>query len=218
MWRARGGNRPDGRLSVGLRTVRPVLLHHCCVVCDRPGEVLCHPCAGRLAPPRSLPPPLGIDVCDALFDYASARRVVMALKNGNRRDLVGWLGAAIAARLEVPEGAVVTWAPTGASRRRGRGYDQAELLARAVARRSGLPCVAILRRAGGPPQAGRSALERWASPSFTARSACAGCMVVVDDVVTTGATLTAAARGLRAAGAAQVLAAVVARSAGRGAG
>jgi predicted amidophosphoribosyltransferase len=98
---------------------------------------------------------------------------------------------------------LVTWAPTSASRRRERSYDQAEVLARAVAWRLGVPCRRLLRRAdGSPPQTGRTREERLDDgPAFEARRRVRGTVLLVDDVVTTGATLRAAEAALRAAGA-----------------
>ena len=84
---------------------------------------------------------------------------------------------------------MVTWAPTSNRRVRGRGYDQAEVIARAVARQLGVPCVRLLYRAHGTPQTGKSRSERLVGPAFRARRPRKGLAVlVVDDVVTTGAT------------------------------
>lgn len=102
---------------------------------------------------------------------------------------------------------VVTWAPTSPKRRRRRGYDQSELLARAIARRLGLPCRRLLVRDRSGPQTGRSRRDRLEQgPTFTARPMRRPCRVlVIDDVVTTGSTLRAAGHALHMAGAAQVV-------------
>jgi predicted amidophosphoribosyltransferase len=134
----------------------------------------------------------------------------------------------VGARLAVSMGAlvagvatafdVVTWAPTSVERRRERGFDQAELLARRIAREVGLPSPALLRRAHGPPQTGRHAAERHLGPCFTVvapRSrlgAIPASVLLVDDVVTTGATLTSAARALRQAGVTTVVGLAAART------
>jgi predicted amidophosphoribosyltransferase len=173
------------------------------------------PCAAcRATLPRApvLVPPGGCDVCRALLAYeANARRLVTRLKYANDRVALGWLADGLAGLLTPPAGAVVTWAPTSARRRRERGYDQAELLARAVARRWRVPCRGLLRRGSGPPQTGRSLADRWSgvplvpAPGLVRRAGRAGRsapthVVVVDDVHTTGSTLRSAALALRSAG------------------
>lgn len=189
-----------------------MLVRHLCALCDRAGAIVCERCAGQLTRAPSLPLPRHVDSCLAVFDYSSARPLVTSLKNGDRRDLVGWLAEQMVRGIELPAGAAVTWAPTGRARRRARGYDQAELLARAVARRLGRRCLPMLERLPGPAQKGRSAGERLGNPSFAVVRRCPVEVLLVDDVVTTGATLAAAARALRSGGATVVHAAVVARS------
>jgi predicted amidophosphoribosyltransferase len=143
---------------------------------------------------------------------ATARGTITALKNRGERARITALADLLADRVPPIDGLVVTWAPTGAGRRRSRGYDQAELLARAVARRRGLRVAPLLRRLPGPAQAGRSAGDRRANPRFAARRACAHPVLLIDDVATTGATLSAAAAALRTAGAPEVHGLVVARA------
>jgi len=164
----------------------------------------------RPAPP--LPAPPSLTSCRALVAYdAEAAAALLALKNGGHRGLVRPLAAALVRLVPAVDGLVVTWAPTSARRRHARGYDQAELLARALARQAGLGARPLLRRQAGPAQAGLGARARRSNPRFTARR-CPWPVLVVDDVATTGATLAAAAAALRAAGAPEVHGLVVARA------
>jgi predicted amidophosphoribosyltransferase len=100
-------------------------------------------------------------------------------------------------------GATLVAVPAHPSRARARGYDQAALLAAALARRTGAPLARPLRR-GGPAlrQLGASRAERLrrGRVAITATGAAPRRVVLVDDVHTTGATLDACARALRAAG------------------
>jgi predicted amidophosphoribosyltransferase len=134
------------------------------------------------------------------------RRLLHSLKYRNGRAVAGALGSAMAALVDPGEVDVVTWAPTSATRRRARGYDQAEVLARAVARHLGVPRRRLLRRTDHTgPQTGRRRAERLArAPTFVPARAVSGRVLVVDDVVTTGATLHAASSALLAAGATSV--------------
>jgi predicted amidophosphoribosyltransferase len=180
-----------------------------------PGGGLSHglPTVGGVLPPPRLPAPPGLASCRAVIAYdEGARRELVGLKNrGERHRVTRWADAL--ARL-VPEepGLVVTWAPTSDPRRRRRGFDHAELLARAVARRRGLRVARLLRRRPGAAQAGRPAAERQHGPVFVARRRGAAPVLVVDDVCTTGATLRAAAQVLLEAGAPRVHGLVVARA------
>lgn len=195
-----------------------MLLPRACPVCHRAGQAPCPECRRQLRPARSLPAPPLVDSCVALLDYAGAgREVVARVKYRNARSSLGYLADGMAALVDRDEVDVVTWAPTTAARRRQRGFDQSELLARAVARRLGRPCRALLRRVAGPAQTGRDLAERRRGPAFQARGSPAGQRVLlVDDVVTTGATVTAAARTLRANGATTVQVAAAARTFPRG--
>lgn len=157
----------------------------------------------------------GLDGCWSLLPYDGAgRELVARLKYRNDRAAIGWLADGMASLLAPPAGAVVTWVPTTRRRRRRRGFDQAALLARAVARRWRVPPVDLLRRDGGLAQTGRSRPERADGVPVEARRPLRspGPVVLVDDVVTTGATLRSGADVLRRAGATWVGALTAART------
>jgi predicted amidophosphoribosyltransferase len=137
----------------------------------------------------------------------TARRLVLGLKYRNARTVADALAIrlveTLADRCAVD---VVTWAPTSARRVAQRGYDPAELLARAVARRLGKPCRRLLRRGRrSSPQTGKDRASRLAGPVFHAKPLWRPRRILlVDDVTTTGATLRRASDALVAAGASAV--------------
>jgi len=189
-------------MSEALGSVATVLIERACAACGRPGPVLCVACVHAFRPPPALAPPPGLDTFDALVRYeGAARDLVLALKYRNTRPALGVLTRALAELARAHQPSAVTFAPTTSPRRRERGYDQAELLARGVARRLHLPMRRLLDRAEGPAQTGRSRVARLDGPHLTARRRVGGSILVIDDVCTTGATLAAAAAALRGAGA-----------------
>jgi len=162
-------------------------------------------------------PPDVIAAARAPFAFeGSARASVHNLKYRGVRGVGRALGAAMATC--APPGAdVVTWVPLSRRRRAARGFDQAKVLAVAVGRETGLPVRALLRRATATgPQAKRDAAERRSAMrgSFEVRdrSPVAGCVLLVDDVLTTGATAAACAEELLDHGASRVTLVVAARA------
>jgi ComF family protein len=151
------------------------------------------------------------------------RAALHALKYSGERRLAQPLGAAAAARWQEAAigGDVLVHVPVHRARRAVRGYDQAELLARAAAARLGLPALpALSRQHATTPQFGLDRALRAANVSgafaIDTRHAAAvegRWVVLVDDVVTTGATLAACAAALVGTGAVAVSALAVAREA-----
>ena len=111
---------------------------------------------------------------------------------------------------------VITWAPVSRRRLRKRGYDQSHLLAEAAARALGMPCIRLLdKTADTPPQSGLKDPARRRANVAGVYAAVAGApitgarILVIDDVFTTGATLSECARTLLMAGAERVDCAVL---------
>jgi ComF family protein len=180
-----------------------------CEGCGRRLGALCSECAARLGRPAEVAPVPGVDRVLARWEYAgAARELILALKLRGARAAARPLVEAMRAQVlrEGLLGDVVTWVPGRARDRRRRGYDHAEVLGKGVARAIGLPGSALLRRTGEPVDQTRlTAAERRVNlqGAFVAEAR-AGGVVVVDDLITTGATATACAEALRAAGAATV--------------
>ncbi|MEJ2288809.1 MAG: phosphoribosyltransferase family protein [Deinococcales bacterium] len=181
--------------------VRPAGVRGCCPRCRRRA-----PRPGRNAQALWLGPytgPLG--------------RTVRALKYRSAGRLATWLGEALAAEV-----AASGWHPTlacgvplHASRRRQRGYDQAALLAARTARVLGVPYRPVLRRIRPTrPQArlGRRERRTNVAGAFESEPVTGASVLLIDDVLTTGATAAACSEALLAAGAREVRIAVVARS------
>ena len=204
-----------------------------CVLCGRGRAHLCHECASELRAPPAAALPTGLDHLVVLCAYEGVgSQLVLALKRHNRRGALPLLGAALADAVgstvrgaptgavgmppTTPSGAaVVTWAPTTPARHRARGFDQSRLLARSVAGRLGLPCRRLLRRRSREVT-GATRAERLGGVTFGVSVAAvgrvAGEVVLVDDVVTAGATMSAAASALRSAGATSVTGVALART------
>jgi len=166
----------------------------------------------------------GVDLAVAVHHYDQViRRFVLAAKNGGRQDVLRRLGRQLAGALgdtSVPVSAgwmsrdpVVVWVPAGRDHRRRRGYDQGRLLARAVGHSLGFSVRPLLSRAGGETQEGRDRADRLTGPRLRCRVRRAPAVVVlVDDVITTGASLTSAAAALRRSGTERIIGVAVASS------
>jgi predicted amidophosphoribosyltransferase len=174
-----------------------------CAACRRPGAsegVLCRACAGtleRLEP--AAVPVAGMSVWAPVSYVGPARAIVRRLKFHGATALAGHMAASMAAG--APEEMLrypLVPVPSPARRRRARGFCHAALLAEALGEQAGLPVLELLERVGAGRQVGRARSQRVRTPPrFIALRRGIGPVVLVDDVITTGATLSVCARALR---------------------
>jgi competence protein ComFC len=199
-----------------------------CLVCHGPAEELCDSCRSRLV---RLSPPL-CERCGAptawpvercrecagrrlafararaavAYDDA-ARRVVAGWKEGGLRALAVLAAEIVGESVERPPVYTVSFVPADDDRRLRRGHNPAERLADELGKRWQLPVLPLLARASGVrPQRGLPLAERRRNVrgAFNAVRRAPSRLVLVDDVYTSGATVSAAASALRKAGARRV--------------
>jgi ComF family protein len=145
--------------------------------------------------------------------------VVHRFKYKGWRRLAGPLAQLVAERVAVEglAGRLVVPVPLHPQRRRQRGFNQSELLARELESRLSLraPPGRLVRLRATPPQVGQDRLHRWENVrdafAWSGRRLDGRPLLLVDDVATTGATLEACAAALKLAGAGPVTGVTVAR-------
>lgn len=199
-----------------------------CAVCDRVGESLCTTCLTRLvrcALPLcercGAPGPWPVRRCvecsgrrlafasarAALVYEAHARRFLSAWKERGRRDLASVAARIVTETVPRPDTDVITFVPGDRDRGLRRGHVPAASLSRQLSERWGLPHQELLvRRPGIERQRNlpRTERRRNVAGAFTARGPVPRHVCLVDDVYTTGSTVTACATALRREGAIRV--------------
>lgn len=214
-------------------SILEALLPPACAGCGRYGAVLCGACLAGMRPARApadrfaaADPGIvtgeALELAIAAFAHdGPLRRALQRLKYGGAARLAAPLAdralPALVDLLALVDGqAVLVPVPVHPARQRQRGYNQAALLAEEFGQRTGLPVHDLLvRRRQTARQHGLSRAARlhnlrgaFGSRSATPRDATP---ILVDDILTTAATLEACAEVLRAAGAARVVGFAVAR-------
>jgi ComF family protein len=209
-----------------------LVLPPACAGCGRYGSVLCVTCLRGLRQPRAaadrfLAPDAGIVIGDALelalaaFAYEGPlRRALAGLKYGSAAKVATPLADRAATSLAMltalAADAALVPVPVHDQRLRQRGYNQAALLAVALGRRLRVPVADLLERRRATTQQhrlDRAARLRNLRDAFAVRGHARppAAVILVDDILTTSATLEACAGVLRTAGATRVLGFAVAR-------
>jgi ComF family protein len=175
-----------------------------CIGCGQPNESACRECLGQLIRivRRDIP---GLDKCVAAHTYEGwLRRALLRYKSGDSSAVLSLQTVLVPLLDSVGVGSLVP-IPSTQQKIRDRGFDTVMTIARRLPRRVN-PVLEFARLPSD--QVGLSALGRRKNMSgvFRAHSPVEASVVLIDDVVTTGATLSEAARALRLAGATQIVA------------
>lgn len=193
----------------------------CAAVLDDCQTDLCHSCrADTPEHPKGHIKLSYIADWTALWYYErNVRGSLLRFKFHNRRSYAQIYGRLLAMKLlkEQADFDILTWVPISSLRKWRRGYDQVELIAHAVGRELGIPpCRTLKKHRNTPPQSGfKNAAQRRANvlgaytPVDPARFA-GKRVLLLDDILTTGATASECARVLLTAGAKEILCAAVA--------
>jgi ComF family protein len=177
-----------------------------CLACGTEGTLLCQGCAARCF---QQPPIVQLAALHGVWSRTvynkTAKQLIHAYKFERAQYAAPTIAKLMADALPpVPPNTLLVPVPTATSRYRQRGYDHAYLLAKALAGELKLPSAKLLTRMGQTRQVGASKSVRHSQLQdafrLTGRLPPGQAVLLVDDVVTTGASLEAAARVLQKAG------------------
>lgn len=190
-----------------------------CVVCGvekRVDAYLCPDCAAELELRRAGATVAGAYAAYSAYEYGGAvARLVQRYKYGGDKWLSKFIADAIIETVDMSEVDAVCHVPLHDKRRKSRGFDQAAELAQSISAQTGKPFIPALRRVRNTPtQTKLNAQQRQQNMSGAFEMACpvSGRVLLVDDVLTTGATAAECAAALVAAGAVSVTVATFARA------
>jgi ComF family protein len=211
-----------GTIGAVLRAVTSLVAPPLCALCGDPCEYrdsICSRCDRRVAglwPTRSVLP-CGLEVISAARYEGVAKQLVTKIKFAARLTLAEVAAERMVRAWGATRRGELVPVPPAPARARARGYDPANALARLICERTWAQLVVDLVRDDGPRQVGRPRTERIADPPRITRvdddiPLSHSDIWLVDDVVTTGATLSACAAVLREAGAERVRALTFARA------
>lgn len=217
-----------------LESLISIIAPACCCLCGAEGSALCKNCRSSFAKL-----PSACYRCNRLTDnfavclacrkqvklkhiwYVTnydelAIKIIHAFKFDHQRSMAGPLSALMATLVKSPPGAMLVPVPSATRRVRQRGFDHTKLMAQELSKPLGLEEASALGRLGQTKQVGSTRDQRLAQPQGKYWVKQDGLVrnrdiILVDDVVTTGATLQAAATALKIAGAGSVSAVVFAR-------
>lgn len=207
-----------------------------CHICKAEGYMLCRECSQKILPELISRCYLCNKltnqqrVCSSCRSHSNLRRVwwlssytgitkqlIHQMKYQRKRSYARAFGALLADTIPfLPNATLIVPAPTAPRRIRQRGFDQAKLIAVSFVQQKKLPIAQILYRTSQVDQIGKNRKERKQQITESLaienyQNVQGASVLLIDDVLTTGATLESAARLLRSKGAAHVDAAVVAR-------
>lgn len=219
-----------------LKTILKFLTPDSCVGCGLEGRSICADCSELLSFPdqcyRCKKPSLGGLTCSKCAKKTAVSALwVVSGYSGLAKDLVVYMkyhpsastaseiGDLMATRLPFLEKdqTIIAHIPTTASRRRERGFDQASVMTKQISKISGIRSAPILRRLTKSHQvgSGKKARLEHMHEGFRTKNThlfAGKTVLLVDDVLTTGATLESSARTIKQAGAKKVVAVVFARA------